>query len=292
MVAARQLVDAPSFATLPYGLWDAVQKPDAPSHWQAGITFEERCAVADTTYDECITVTGDGEPPPPDPKAATFGQRFRGAQPFTIFAEFDCSPVGLTDAATVASDALSRVENRQVEESFWTGVAGGQTVVLPHLAADTEITDSDGIVLQTAASVVVTGSDVVIGLGLLEDALGDCYGGPGVIHIPRSALPTFVAWNLALPGPGGGLFTPSGHRIVVSDGYAGTAPDGSAPPAGSTWIYATGAVFGYRSDVRFFRTRESFDRTENTMKMIAERTYVIAYECCLLAALVTLGTGV
>lgn len=286
---ARQIVNGPVFSGLPYSLWDAVQKPPAPDHWMAGVTFEERCAEATTTYDECLAVTGAGSPPPaPASKGPTFTKTFRGAQPFTVYAEFDCSPVGLTDAATVARDALDRVEHDQVEAAFWTGAAGGATVVLPHLVADAEITDSDGIILQSAATVAVTGVDVATGLGLLEESLGDCYSGIGVIHIPRAALPTFAASYL-LVYRDGGIFTPSGHRVVVSDSYPGTAPDGSAPAAGTTWIYATGAMFGYRSDVRFFNVRDSFDRAENTMRLIAERTYLLAYECCLIAAHINLG---
>ena len=287
---ARQIVNAPQFTQPPYGLWDAVQQPAAPDHWMAGVTFEERCAEAATTYDECLVVTGTGSPPPPPaPKAPTFEKAFRGAQPFTVFTEFDCSPVGLTDAATVARDALARVEHDRVEAAFWTGTVGGAQTALPHLAADTQIVDTDGIILQSAASICVTGVDVARGLGELEDCLGDCYGGLGIIHIPRFALPTFVAAYLVIERDGG-LFTMSGHRIVVSDAYPGTSPAGVAPAAGTAWVYATGAMIGYRSDVRFFTPRESFDRAENTMRMIAERTYLLASECCTQAALITLGT--
>jgi hypothetical protein len=76
---------------------------------------------------------------------------------------------------------------------------------------------------------------------------------------------------------------------VVGSGYTGSSPAGVAAVAGTSWIYATGAVFAYRGNVRPTRLSESFDRAENTVHMLAERTYVIAYECCLLATLVTLG---
>ena len=289
---ARQIVNSPEFTVPPYGLWDAVQQPPAPDHWMAGVTFEERCADALTTYDECVVVTGAGSPPAaPAAKSSSFVKSFRGAQPFTVFAEFDCSPVGLTDAATVARDALARVEHRQVEAAFWTGTAGSAQVVLPHLAADAQILDSDGVVLQSAATICVTGVDVARGLGMLEDCLGDCYGGLGLIHVPRFALPTLVAADL-VNEVNGALYTPSGNRVVVSDAYPGTSPSGVAPAAGTAWIYATGAAFGYRSDIRFFSPRESFDRSKNTMKMIAERTYLLASECCTQAALVNLGIPV
>lgn len=290
MAGARPIAEAPAFTHLPYGLWDAAQHPTPPDHWQQGVTWIDRCPVGDTTYDECLTVTGTGEAPPAPPtKADNVVQEFRGATAFTVFAEFDCSPVGLTDAATVAAMSLDRVEHSQIESAFWTGAAGGQPgTVLPHLAADAEVVDSSGIVLQSAATVTVTGADVAVGLGQLEQQLDQCYSGQGVIHIPRFALPTFVA-SLLVTEVDGQLRTASGNLVVVSGDYPGTSPSGGAPAAGTSWIYATGAVFGYRGEVRALPVRDSFDRAENTLKMIAERTYVLGFSCCLLAVLVNLG---
>lgn len=292
MAGARQIVDPPAFTLLPYGLWDAVQ-PRTPSspHWQQGVTWIERCPTAGTTYDECLAVTGTGAPPEPAAKADNTDQTFRGATPFTVFAEFDCSPVGIGDAATVAEDALARVEQQQVEAAFWTGTAGSQGVVFPHLAADAEVLDAQDIVLQQAATTVVTGADAVRALGDLEAELASCYAGQGIIHVPRSVLPILAAWHLVVERDGA-LFTTGGNRVVVGGGYTGTGPDGTAPDEGAAWIYATGAVFGYRSAVRVTSPRESIDRAENTMRMIAERTYVLGFECCLLAAHVLVAVPV
>lgn len=292
MAGARQIVTPPAFTTLPYGLWDAVQKPAPPSlHWRQGVTWIEHCPTGGTTYDECLSVTGTGAPPAPAAKADNVDQTFRGATPFTVFAEFDCSPVGLAEAESAATDALARVEQQQVEAAFWTGVAGGQTLAFPHLAADTQVLDAQNIVLQPAATTAVTGADAAHALGELEDQLGDCYAGQGLIHIPRNVLPTFAASNLIVERDGQ-LFTPGGNLIVVGGGYTGSAPDGTAPAAGTAWIYATGAAFGYRSDVFFTNVRDSLDRAENTVRMLAERTYVIGFECCLIAAHITLGVPV
>lgn len=288
MAGARPIVDPPSFTSLPYGLWDSIQHPAAPAHWQQGVTWIERCARGDTTYDECISVTGTGSPPGPPAKTENVLQEFRGATPLTIYADFTCSPVGIGEAEEAGTDALARVENTRLEAAFWTGLSGAQEVVFPHLAADAEVLDADSIMLQTAASVCVTGADVVHALGELEDCLADCHSGQGLIHIPPEALPTFYAWNLAIERDGS-LFTPAGHRIVVGTGYTGSGPDGAAPADGTTWIYGTGPMFGYRGDVFFTRSRDSFDRAENTMEMIAERTYVIGFECCHFATLINLG---
>ena len=289
MAGARQIVDPPTFTSLPYGLWDAAQKPATSSpHWQQGITWIERCPTGGTTYDECLSVTGTGAPPEPAAKTDNVDQTFRGATPFTVVAEFDCSPVGLGDAATVAGDALARVEAQQVEAAFWTGTAGAQTLVFPHLAANAEVLDAQDIVLQTVASPAVTGADAAHALGELEADLADCYSGQGIIHVPRVALPTLAAWNL-VEERDGRLYTTAGNLVVVGGGYTGSGPDGSAPAAGTAWIYATGAVFGYRGDVQVTSPRDSIDRSANTMRMIAERTYVLGFECCHLAAHIVLG---
>lgn len=288
-MAARQLVDLPTaFTPLPYGLWDTVQQPsgDGP-HWQQGINWIERCPVGDSTYDECLSVTGVGAPPEPPTKTANVDQSTRGALPFTVYAEFECAPVGLGEAESVASDALARVEQTQVETAFWTGTAGGQPVVFPHLAADAEVLDGT-VVLQPVASPVVTGADVAHALGVLEQELADCYAGQGIIHVPRSVLPTLAAWNLIVERDGR-LYTTAGNLVVAGTGYTGSGPNGTAPAAGTAWIYATGAAWGYRSDPYVTRLRDSLDRTSNTLRMLAERTYLIGFECCLLAAHIVLG---
>lgn len=303
MAGPRKIVNGPTFTTSPYGLWSAVQKPPADDpHWQNGITWVDRCPQAESYYDECIAVTGTGGTPAAQAaKAATFVQSWRGATPFSIYTEFDCSGVGFTPAQLVeiADDALDRTEQYQVERAFWTGQAGktasggvAQTTVWPHLAAVTEFKDPNDstITLQTAATQIVTGGgDVAHNLGNLEAQLADCYHGQGVIHATVEAAATLGAWNLLIK-EGDSLYTPRGNRVVIGDGYTGSSPAGVAAADGTSWIYATGAVFGYRADVPVIRNAvEGFDRTENTYKMIAERVYVLGFECCHLATMINLG---
>jgi hypothetical protein len=299
MAGPRLIVDGPSFTPLPYGLWDAAQKPTPPSpHWRNGITWIERCPTGGTVYDECLAVTGTGGTPAAQAAlSANVTQTNRGATSFTVYAEFDCSPIGLDNAMSIAGEALSRVENWQVERAFWTGTAGAsgttaQTTVWPHLASNAQLIDpSDSrIVLQTAASQYVTGGDdAAVVLGVLEDRLSDCYHGQGVIHMSPFALPTFTSRDL-VENVNGQLLTRAGNLVVCGSGYNGAGPDGSAPATGSSWVYATGAVFGYRGEIQIpGGAAQQFDRTENTYRLIAQRTYVLGWECCHLAALVTLG---
>lgn len=307
MAGVRQVVDGPQFSPLPNFLWDAVQHPTPAGlgpHWQNGVTWIERCGGAGTVYDECIAVTGTGGTPAAQGSlASNVTQLNRGATPFTVFAEFDCSPVGqgLTEADLKgkAEEALSKMEAYQVTRAFWTGTAGyagappgtSQATVWPHLAANATLDDPQGIRLQTAASPLVTGGeDPAVALGQVESALAQCYGGQGVIHIPYLALPTFTSRMLMMPeSPNGPIRTLAGNLVVPGVGYTGSSPAGAAPAAGTAWIYATGAMFGFRSEVFVPPFPQNFDRAENTVKYLASRTYLFGFECCHIGALVNLG---
>ncbi len=297
MAGPRLNVDPPVFTPLSYGLLKVVDFPEAGDpHWQNGVTYETTClnGQGGTTYDECISVTGIGSPPEPATKTANVDRLVRGATPFTTYVRFDCSAVGNDDPEGRAADALGRAEPWLVERGFWTGVAGGKPVVWPHLAADAAQLDTYGATLQTAA-VVITGStaamDAAEALGTVEGQLGDCYNGVGVIHIPQRAFPTFDAWGL-IRRDGDALWTSNGNKVAVGGGYPGTSPAGADPAAGTSWIYATGTVFAYRGKVNATRLADSFDRETNTYKMIAERTYVLGWDCCHVAALVQLSVPV
>lgn len=300
MAGARLIIEGPAFSGMPYGLWDSVQHPatDGTPHWMNGVTWQDFCptpSASFTTYDACAAVTGTGgNPSAPANLAADVTRTDRGATPFTLYAEYDGSPVGL-DAAGVRAEAetqLARIENTQAEAAFWTGLAGGQPVVWPHLAANAVLLDSDNITLQTAASPLVTGgSNVTTALGQLEYQLAQNYGGQGYIHVPRSVLPLMTAWKLLdwTHAADGVLCTKAGNRVVVGGGYPGTSPAGATPASGTSWIYATGAVFGYRSDIVVREMPGTFDRSKNTVKRQALRTYLFGWECAHFAALVNLG---
>jgi hypothetical protein len=299
-VRPRQLVDPPAFAPLPYGLLSVVEpRNPADNHWQNGVTYQSRCGITMGTavYDECIAVTtGVGTPAPanmPTQNTSSIGVTTRGATAFTPLVEFDCAPVGNDQAQKIATDALNTSAPYQVEQAFWTGIVAGQVVAFPHLAANATLTDAGGALLQ---SVPVTGSasppyDVADGLGYLESQLAGCYSGVGVIHVPVIAIPTLAAWGL-ITVQGGQLRTLNGNRVAAGGGYPGTGPTGAAPTAGTVWLYATGAVFAYSGATRILGLPGALDRAENTIRMIAERTYVLGWDCCHVGVQVSLGVPV
>lgn len=296
----RAPVDGPAFSPRDFSLWSVVEDRSpitSDQHWRNGVTFNALCGVAGSFYDDFCT---DGNPAP---KAANITVPRRAALPMVAFTELDCSPVGYDqqEQRSLASQALVNTEMEQVEQMFWTGRAGGDTnIIYPHLAHNAVVDESDGLYsvrLQCAAT-QVSGSvafDVTEGFGRLEAAYAACSGGLGVIHVPYVLGEALWRANL-VKASGGKLTTQTGHAVVLGAGYPGTAPDGSQPPAGAMWVYMSSPLFGYRSSIEQPSFRESFDRSENTHKTIAERTYVIGFDCCCLyAALISTGgtvTGV
>lgn len=287
----RLFVAPPSFTPAPYGLLSVVQAryDETNPHWRAGVTWQPLCGIAESTYDSCLAVTGTGEPPAPPAKAATATWEARGATPFTVYAQFDCSPaVFATQSQRLGEESLTRTESWQVERAFWTGLAGGQTTVFPHLAANAQVVDSEGVLLQTASTAVTGVVDIVEGLASVEKALADCLNGVGVIHVPAQLIPTMSAQNLIVR-EGSRLRTWNGNWVAAGAGYPGTAPDGSVPAAGGAWIYGTGPVFAYRSAVEVMPISSIVNRSTNDVQAIAERTYVLGFDCCHVAALISTG---
>lgn len=286
MANGRVVVPAPAFTPSQYGLLSVARDMTGvfDTHWGAGITYQPLCAATASTFDECLVVTGVGASPEPAVKAATFTSQRRAATPFTVISRKDCSaPTFWNDAPDEVAEALTEGEGWQVERAFWTGNVDSQSGINhPHLQANTPIvTDLD--TLQTAAT-IVTGvpMDIISGLGLIEQALADCYQGQGVIHVPASLGASLAAWGL-IHLDGGRFVTTNGNLVAIGRGYTGTSPTGVAATPTATWIYATGAVFYARSPLREFSRTEMFDRNTNTLDALAERTYVVGWDCCHLA---------
>lgn len=286
------------FTPLPFGLASAVNWQTADERWEGGIQWESTCATGSATISPCITGAPVLNPPE---KAATWDHTVRGARPYTLFSEVDCSPVGWSweNAQRDAAQGFLNAESFQLERIFQTGRIPGMgtgALVLPNLTTTGPIVDEAPLpnVLLQPASIVVSGAgvDVVEGLGILEATLGVCYqGGTGVVHLPlRLASALQAQYELVQKGPN--LHTQAGNRVAIGAGYdASFGPGGVTAPAGYGWMWGTGPLFGWRSPIRpVGRTvAEVLDRADNTQQLITERTVVLGWDCCLVAVLVTLG---
>jgi hypothetical protein len=205
--------------------------------------------------------------------------------PFIVYATMQCGSVGFTFAEqrALVMERLRGVEQSVVEEVFSTGTFGQA----PGLLA------ADGILTVTGA-----GDTVVEVLSELErarycgfDTNTTQYGPPGYLHV---AIPVLNALKEAhvVEFDGTRWRTPMG--TVVSAGcYANNDPDGAAAADGVFWMYITGQTTIWATDdanVAVAPVEGSLDRTTNQFLMMAEREYVVTYECGGFAKAVTLWT--
>lgn len=288
MVSIRDWVTPPKFEPLQYRLRDAVDGPHQyQGHQKLGVQFTpDSCSFPLETSSTCVSGIGAL-------KTATGSLPNRGADSFAVYTWIDCSLVGLGYDELKARTLRAHENNAQtvVESVFWTG---GASSTSQHLAENTAITETVGgstVNLQTAASVIVTGAvDVVEAIGRLEQSMAGCYGGTPIIHMPRGVV-AHLAANHLVEKKGPRLLTPLGSIIVAAPGYPGTAPDGSTPTAGTTWLYATGSVKMLQSEVMFTdqSVSEILRHDLNDSVLIIEQRFTFMWDCCHFAIPVSLG---
>jgi hypothetical protein len=273
------LVEKPT-ATFPlrYGLFTAAVGPlDLPVHGRnGGLRYITSICADGFGYDvACIGATASKVP------NFTTGSTTVTGTPFIVYATQVCGTVGFTYDEQVAMvvERLKSVEQGVVEDIFSQSTFGQG----PGLVT------ADGI--TTLAGAGDTIQDV---LGELERAMycgTTSYGPPAILHV---AIPAFnwlkrehliefdgTRWRTAI-------------GTVVSTGcYANNTPAGAAPADGVFWMYITGQTTIWRtpdSAIQVAPVEGSLNRTTNQMLMLAEREYVITYECGGFAKPVTLWT--
>lgn len=288
-VSPRDFAEPPVFTPLQYRLADAVDGPHPyRGHQKLGLMFTpDPCTLPLETTTVCTTGVGAL-------KQATGDIPTRGADSFVVYTWIPCGLAGIGEAKLKSQTLAAHQNNAQyvVERTFWTG---GTFSTPQHLAEDAAITEVVGgstVNLQTAATVLVTGAvDVVEGIGRLEQAMADCYGGVPIIHVPRGVTAHLAANHLLSDKSGKNLVTRNGSIVVPAPGYPGTSPGGVVPPAGTTWLYATGSVKMWQSEPTWTArdARELLYRPTNDTVLILEQRFTLAWDCCHFAIPVSLG---
>lgn len=144
----------------------------------------------------------------------------------------------------------------EVASSDWTGV-GSTNRALSSLASD-ELT-------TTGPVGVVTGFARAV--GYLADTIGS---ERGMIHVDPHLLPFLAFYGVVDAKNFPTLVTSlADHIVVAGSGYDGSAPDGSAAGAGTSWIYATSMVRGTVGPI--FVTPPFLNRSNNQMETYASR---------------------
>lgn len=277
-------IDTPPRLPFPFGLNSVVSIADAATErWTNGVTWEMSC------FDPAGIAIGDCDDPQGFPREfPESGPGTGEAYAFTVYGVYKCSMIGmnLDDAQDKARDALLAREEQAAEFALWQRLA--------------QFEDSDGNGPEE-----LTGGDVVEVLGQLEKFIADTYGSLGVIHASRNAATTLTQKGL-IRASGSRMLTNLNTPVLVGSGYPGSGPGTYTEPVGETpgsWAYdppaagtefvaASPAIFGYRSQVfdGSLVPGDLLDRGTNDMIGLAERNYLLGFEPCGVAfAALTLG---
>lgn len=277
-------VPGPKFTPNTYGLF-SVAEPSTPvdGHWEGGITWDDDiCSDIHSTVDFCpIPVTGF------PPKILDRDFESCCAEPFTVYASYDCPPIGKPagEAFEVARRRLIAREEREVERVFWSGISEEGTIVDPSLSFGNSTCGEEPFNLTGSQGPV----GVVQSMAVLESALGDCVPGTGVIHA-NYGIASFLASSFQITEKNGAWYSTTGQRLAIGAGYPGTGPANVAATAGTTWLFATGPIAIYRSEIFLTpeRFKEAMDARLNSVQVYAERVYAVGWSCCLFAIQVQL----
>lgn len=200
------------------------------------------------------------------------------AVPFVVKSNFVCAPTVIERMEGLARQKFFSIEQALVEQIFSEGLFAQA----PSLANNPDVVD-----LSAAAPA----TEVIGTISALENWIycTQQYGPRAVLHMPTAVANHLKSEHL-IEFDGQRWRTP--HGTVVSFGcYAGTDPDGADPDAGTFWVYVTGQTVVYRAgDFEQPPVQGSLDRTTNQWTGLVEREYVVAFECGVAAAPVTLWT--
>jgi hypothetical protein len=257
-----------------YGLLQAAVGPlDLPIHARlGGLQYVNEICGEGVGYEvNCIDAL--------DTKLWDNGLEIVTGVPFVVYSTILCGSVGFTQAEfnAMAVSRLISVEQTIVEQVFSSGSVGQA----PSLANNTP-----------AATVLPAGGVTAVEVvSELENAIycTSQYGPPAYLHMPIAVINDLISQHL-LSWDGTRWRTPMGS-IVSAGCYSNLSPVGVAPAAGTFWIYATGQTAIWRASdaqIQVAPVEGTLDRTTNQQLILAEREYVVTFECAAYAKAVVL----
>lgn len=256
-----------------YGLLTSLEPIQVSDpHWQSGFEWESDCSVE----------TSGTLPPCPEPvasKATDGGLVFCTAEPFTVYGSYKCSTGGrsVSEAMEIAANRLRRNKESGVESIFWTGNTSVGTIS-PSLQGGNPSCDIFPIDLTPSSGAVTP----VTAIATIESNMVECIpGGVGVFHVNLGFL-EFLHSNLLAKESKGKFYTPAGQLIIAGAGYPGTGPGNIPVDPGETWVFATGLMAVYSSDIFYTPSDigQAIDRRINDITFYAEQTFSVIWECC------------
>lgn len=271
-------VEAPDVTPLPHGLFSiaTILSPEDP-HWQTGIEYEPLACGPASVY-ACPTCVQNNNNTAPA-KTYEEGVPLTNGFPFTVYGSFKCSPVGNWDRGFErAADSLRAGEERAVESAIATGDFHGGV----------SLTGADAIDITPTPGTPV---NLVQGIALLEQYVGANGSGQGAILGSRRDLILANANGVQVWKDGEMLRTLLGTPVAGLAGFDGrTGPNDDAAGAGQAWLFGLGSTPVIRRSEIFMTPedrRAALNTGTNDFEVLAERTYVVTWDCFTAAVLVT-----
>lgn len=235
----NQRIDGPTVTPAPFGLFSVVPPASPGDSHWQHGVQWESWNCVDVATTVDPCITGTTPAPKSFDRCPFVGQ----AEPVTVYVGIQHSG-GDDRAVERAGSILTAAEETGVEEHLWSRFGSYLT--------------------PTAAT------DALHALVLVEGGLARHYRGRGVIHMNKGVA-TYLAQYLVRQGDQ--LQTMGGTPVVAGSGYNQEATDDTP---GEVTIYGTGGLFLMRSDVL---TIDSWDRSVNDHLALAERTYLVGWDC-------------
>lgn len=248
-IVPAKVIPAPQPRGLRYGLLTAATGPldlPVPNGLGGGVRYApDSCGQARTYPVDC--------PPDVAPTQKVFDpiEDLIDADPFVVYSSLQCGSVGYTQAELEA-----RVR-RRFANGEQSAVETEMAVILA--AAATPLTSPDP---NSIESVVGELQEWLYGVG------GVAYGNVGYLHAPVR-VQAYAAFAGLLLSDGPLWKTQMGTIWVFGGGY----PDDGR-------VYISGQVTLWRApDIFVPPVDQTFDRTHNQYKLVAEREYAGAFDC-------------
>jgi hypothetical protein len=245
------------------GLFDVSTGPlDLPVHARSG-GIQYQTSICNNPRCYAVACIGDHTT-----KTLTDGLTLITGDPFVIYSDLLCSPVG--------------IDEDQVRQYLFNRLTLGEQLTTENVFSQQLCAQAPGLSNNAAVQTLTVASDIVDALSELETALYASYGTYGVLHVPYQFAPYFSYLKL-IHKDGNEPFWRTALGTKVNFGnYAGLTPAGGAPTAGTLWIYITGQSTVWRtpdSDLFVANIADTLNRPVNSFTAVMEREYVVSFDC-------------
>lgn len=269
---APTLITTPMAPPRPPGLFDVAMGPMAfprPEAMGGGIEYVPDTCIDDVfLYDPtCPAVSGS--------KVFSVNESPVSGMPFVVITSYTCGLVGYTleEVEQKVRTRMALREQRAVERRVWQGQPNGSP--------------GGGIPgLFQSATVLDAASCVTEAVEVLEQTLADNGVVGGIIHA-RPGMSAHLSQAHLLEKQGNRHTTRLGTPVAFGQGYNGTGPAGQAATTSTEYMYASGRVLIWGSDVMVPPLRETLDRSTNQVYALAEKFFAVGIECGIWAIPVT-----